>query len=90
MQSAMTDPTVWFPVSCPECGRDSVTQMPLIVLSACLRPGQHLLLYAECHRRFWNASDFERDHIRAYVAASELGQHQLRDAANDPGMAAFD
>ena len=62
-------PTLRFPVVCPECGAEHLAALPLEVVVRRLYEGTHIRLHAPCHRIGWNASPWEIEQIRDYVAA---------------------
>jgi hypothetical protein len=57
----MSQPTVRFPVACPKCGRERLTELPVDVVADALQRGSDILLIATCHEVFgllpnWNWS----------------------------------
>jgi hypothetical protein len=62
--------SVRFPVSCPACAEESLSQLPLITIANALRNGERLHLSAECHHRTWEASELEMAQIREYLRAA--------------------
>jgi hypothetical protein len=76
----MNEPTIQFPVTCPECGKEALNRRPVAkVAGAILSRTDQLELYAPCHGRRWVASKSELEQIREYlgawfsIAPSELG-----------------
>jgi hypothetical protein len=66
----MNEPTIQFPVTCPECGREALNTRPVaIVANAILSRSDRLELYAPCHARRWTASREELEQIREYLGA---------------------
>ena len=65
----MIEPTVRFPVKCPECGSEKLTEFPVTVVVDLLRRGTNICLVATCHDRIWDATDMEVEQIRGYLGA---------------------
>jgi hypothetical protein len=65
-----THDSVRFPVSCPVCARESLTQLPLTTIGNALRNGERLQVSAQCHPRSWEASELEMVQIREYLGAA--------------------
>jgi hypothetical protein len=63
----MVQALVRVPVVCPECGREWLTEFPATPLAAALDSGTSIALYARCHDRAWQASNTEREQLRAYL-----------------------
>jgi hypothetical protein len=64
---AMTEPTIRFPVACPECGIELLTAFPVSVVADALLRGANISLMAACHNAIWDASDLELEQIREYL-----------------------
>ena len=60
----MKEPTIRFPVSCPACGKELLTQMPVAAIAAGLLRGHNIRLFSECHGIWWTASSLEIEQIR--------------------------
>jgi hypothetical protein len=66
----MSEATIQFPVTCPECGREGLLTRPLPALMGALVTQSNVLtLYAPCHARHWTASQRELQQIREYLGA---------------------
>ena len=63
----MNEPTVRFPVVCPECGREKLTEFPLNELAYALHGGSDISLVATCHDVIWTATELELEQIQAYL-----------------------
>jgi hypothetical protein len=64
----MSEATIQFPVTCPECGREALLMRPLEAVVDTLVAGRKALpLYAPCHARHWPASPRELLQIREYL-----------------------
>lgn len=65
--AAMNEPTIQFPVSCPKCGREELSEYSVAeVAAALLAPTTALRLYAPCHEYHWTARAAELAQIREY------------------------
>jgi hypothetical protein len=62
--------TVRFPVTCPWCGNERLTQLDADVVAVALARGLDICLVATCHDQIWNASELEREQIREYLEAT--------------------
>jgi hypothetical protein len=63
----MIEPTVRFPVVCPRCGREKLTEFPLNELAYALNAGSDISQVATCHDVIWTATDLELEQIHAYL-----------------------
>ena len=63
---------VSFPIRCPECGKQAITQYRAIDVVGALINGRPIHLYTACHDRSWIASYVEVQQIRAHVGAAWL------------------
>jgi hypothetical protein len=64
----MSEPIVRFPVTCPQCGAESIGTFPLTDVAAALIECRRVNLFAGCHSLSWDASDVEQAQIREYLA----------------------
>jgi hypothetical protein len=62
----MDESEVRFPVSCPLCAQELLTQMPMTVIARALSVGAAIHLRATCHDVHWEASALEVEQIRQY------------------------
>lgn len=60
------EPEFELPVSCPCCGKRSLSDFRLTVIAEGLQTN-HLRLYANCHVSGWDASDSELAEIRDHL-----------------------
>jgi len=67
-------PSVRFPVNCPECGRERLTEIPVDVVENSLRKGSDICLVATCHDVIWTATELELQQIHEYLGAMHLGR----------------
>lgn len=65
----MPESTVRFPVTCPECGNERLTEFPVDVVVDALRRGTNICLLATCHDVIWDATDIEVEQIREHLGA---------------------
>jgi hypothetical protein len=72
----MNEPLVRFPVTCPECGSESIGIFRISDIAVALVESRKIQLYANCHARSWDASDAEQDQIREYLGAVWLNNSQ--------------
>jgi len=72
----MIEPTIRFPVACPTCGREQLTEFPLNEVLDALDRGSDISLVATCHDVIWTATELEMEQIHQYlvVAQGKLGQ----------------
>lgn len=64
--------TIRFPLTCPECGNEFLTQMPVAVIAVALIREQTIRLFSDCHGFWWDASSLEIEQIREYLGAPWL------------------
>ena len=70
---AMSEPTVRFPVACPKCGRERLTEFPVDVVADALQRGSDICLVATCHDVIWPATELELAQIHQYLEALHSG-----------------
>jgi hypothetical protein len=63
----MAEPCFRFPVVCPECGREEISQMQIAGVAAALLKGEVIQLYASCHEIYWDALPVEVAQLRQYL-----------------------
>ena len=66
----MLEPTIRFPVVCPKCGRERLTEFSVDVLAHALQWGSDICLVATCHDVIWTATELELEQIHEYLGAS--------------------
>jgi hypothetical protein len=69
----MDAPTIKFPVTCPQCGKESLAEYRVVAVTVALFEWGSMRLYADCHQVFWDASVVERSQIRQYLGTLWLG-----------------
>lgn len=79
----MDEPTIRFPVTCPECGKEALLSRSLArIAGILLTRNQQLTLTAPCCERCWIATTDEMEQIREYMSvalASGLDDLDSRD-----------
>lgn len=63
----MIEPTVRFPVVCPKCGREKLTELPINEVAYALKRGFDITLVATCHDVIWTATEQELEQIHEYL-----------------------
>jgi hypothetical protein len=63
------EPSVRFPVICPECRREVLATLPVAVVAGALIRERGVRLYASCHDLYWDASSIEIEQLREYMGA---------------------
>lgn len=71
----MREPIVRFPVACPKCGRERLTEFPVDVVADALKKGLDICLVATCHDVVWTATELELEQIREYLGAVHPGRN---------------
>jgi hypothetical protein len=66
------DSRVRFPIRCPVCGKEAITQYRAIDVVGALINGRPIHLYTACHDRSWIASYIEVQQIRAHLGGNWL------------------
>ena len=70
-RTPMNEPTLKFPVTCPQCGNENFCEYPVAeVAVALLVRNTTFKLYAPCHNYHWNASSQEMKQIRQRLATA--------------------
>jgi hypothetical protein len=55
------------PVTCPQCGIESLCTFAVAVAADALLAGESVLLRSGCHSQQWEAAPFEREQLREYL-----------------------
>jgi hypothetical protein len=63
----MIEPTIRFPVVCPKCGREKLTEFPTNEVLYALNRGSDISLVATCHDVIWTATELELEQIHEYL-----------------------
>jgi hypothetical protein len=80
----MNEPTIRFPIVCPLCGTEAMTEYPIAdVANALLSRSTELKLHAPCHDYYWTASQAELQQVRQYMGAwLKTGPHSSSEGAS--------
>ena len=72
----MIELTVRFPVVCPKCGREQLTEFPINEVLYAFNRGSEIILVATCHDVIWTATELELQQIHEYlvIAQGRLGR----------------
>jgi hypothetical protein len=65
----LAEPTIRFPVTCPECGEEGLGEYALADVASALIESNPLRLSSPCHPIEWQAAPHEIEQIREYLAA---------------------
>jgi hypothetical protein len=65
----MSEPTVRFPVACPKCGTERLTEFSVDAVADALKRGSDICLVATCHELIWTATELELEQIHEYLGA---------------------
>ena len=63
----MIEPELMMPVTCPQCGRESLFALTVAVAADALLAGRPIVLHVDCHSREWEADLSEREQLREYL-----------------------
>jgi hypothetical protein len=80
----MREPSMKFPVICPECARESIGEFQIAVIATALMTGKSLRLYSDCHDIYWTATRVEREQLREYLAAISMDARELDKQPQEP------
>jgi hypothetical protein len=69
----MSEPTIRFPVVCPQCANEALGEYAVTEVAAALLCSKPLRLFAPCHNLSWEAGPSEIEQIREYLAVADLG-----------------
>jgi hypothetical protein len=72
----MNEPMIRFPVVCPICGNERLTEFPGSIVADALLTDAGISLVAACHDTTWEASDLEVEQIREYLGTVWLDAHR--------------
>jgi hypothetical protein len=72
------------PVTCPECGMESLSTLAVAAAAHALLAGEPVLLRSGCHNYSWEAGPLEREQLREYLGFIPLGG-SIAPAAKPPG-----
>lgn len=72
----MIEPTIRFPVVCPKCGRETLTEFSVNEVVYALNRGSDISLVATCHDMIWTATELELQQIHEYLVVLMGGSDQ--------------
>ena len=67
----MIELTVRFPVVCPKCGRERLTEFPINEVLHAFNRGSEIILVATCHDVIWTATELELQQIHEYLVIAQ-------------------
>src|SRR6266436_4731185 len=70
------EPAVCFPVNCPLCARELLTELSAAEVEEALTVGSAIRLRAACHDVYRDASKLEVEQIREYLGATRLAGYR--------------
>jgi NH3-dependent NAD+ synthetase len=79
----MIEPTVRFPVVCPKCGREKLTEFPINEVVYALKGGSDITLVATCHDVIWTATEQELEQIHEYLLVLKGGSDEKIEPSRD-------
>ena len=69
----MPEPILKFPVSCPTCALESVSELSIALIANALLTGKAIRLHSNCHDHYWTATFAEREQLRNSLRVLNLG-----------------
>ena len=75
----MREPVLRFPVTCPDCALESLSEMPNGLIANALLTGTGIRLHSHCHEQYWTATFAEREQLRRSLALLKLEAHPLQE-----------
>lgn len=75
----MTEPSLRFPVTCPECALEAPAELPIALIAHALLTGRAIRLHSGCHDHYWTATFAEREQLRRSLAALEPDAPRLHE-----------
>jgi hypothetical protein len=80
----MPEPTLRFPVTCPACALESLSEMSIAVIANALLTGKGIRLHSSCHNHYWTATFVEREELRNSLALLQIETttHQARSQSH--------
>lgn len=73
----MPEPILRFPVTCPDCALESLSELPIALIANALLTGKGIRLHANCHDLYWTATFAEREQLRSSLALLKFETHTL-------------
>jgi len=73
----MPEPILKFPVTCPHCALESVSELSIALIANALLTGKGIRLHSTCHDHYWTATFVEREQLRKSLRVLRLETHSL-------------
>lgn len=77
----MPEPILKFPVTCPNCALESVSELSIALIANALLTGKGIRLHSTCHDHYWTATFTEREQLRKSLVKLETQAFQERPHA---------
>jgi hypothetical protein len=74
---------VKFPVVCPRCGVESLTEVSVDLAAEALMRNEGIQLRAACHNLYWTASPTEMQQLREYMSAVFVDEQRTSSPTAD-------
>lgn len=84
----MLEPTLEFPVTCPDCALQTLSDMPIATIANALLTGKDIRLHSNCHDHYWTATFAERAQLRKSLAALKLEPRSNQERTQGQCLAA--
>jgi hypothetical protein len=75
----MREPVLRFPVTCPDCALESLSEIPIALIANALLTGKGIRLHTNCHDHYWTATFAEREQLRKSLAVLKLETQPLQE-----------
>lgn len=84
----MPEPLLKFPVTCPDCALESVSEIPIAIIANALLTGKGIRLHSRCHDHYWTATFTEREQLRKSLAQLKIDAHTHAGPPQTPRLQA--
>jgi hypothetical protein len=78
----MPEPILKFPVTCPHCALESVSEVPIALIANALLIGKAIRLHSNCHDHYWTATFAEREQLRKSLVNLSIETPTLKNPAH--------
>jgi hypothetical protein len=75
----MPEPILKFPVTCPHCALESVSELSIALIAHALLTGKGIRLHSNCHDHYWTATFTEREQLRKSLRVLKLETHTSQE-----------
>jgi len=75
----MPEPLLKFPVTCPDCALESVSELSIAVIATALLTGKGIRLHSNCHDHYWTATFTEREQLRKSLQELNFETHSFHE-----------